>query len=162
MNKKILGISLTFICIIVLVIYLINFVEPQIIINCSIKPITETSYNGTKLIKKEDLIKINLEFKVIQPLFIITNRNIEIDELSEAVTNDERAIYRGGSGFTMDNKSDLEAIYEREVDVLLKEITIDELDSLFDNVKIKVTWNKLFKGTEERTYYLKDYLNEGN
>lgn len=152
-NKKRLGILLTYICIIALMIHFSNFAEPQVIINCSIKPRTQDSYKEINLI---------LNVEIIEPLFVISHRNLEADDLRDVLIDNERVSYLRGSKVIQNNKSELKARYKQEVYFLLEEITINEIASLFDNTKIKVSWYTPFKGLEERTYYLKDYLREVN
>lgn len=165
MKKKNWVIFTTLSCIIalllVLVIYLVDFVEPKIMINFSINPIVEADNKGREIIEEDQLISVSLKIKVVQPLFIITDKKLEVDELMSVISFDDKRIdYCGGKGFTDNDNSKPEVSYRREIKVKLREATIDELTSLFDNLKIKLSWNKLFIGREERTYYLKNYLVE--
>lgn len=153
MNKKIA--KVVSICVFLSIfigisIYLISFVEPKV----------EISFSIEKPVEKEDYVIINLKVNVIQPLFVIWNRNIEIDDLDKILIKDERVYRVSGSRVTHDNKSELKAIYEQRVNVTLRDIRISELIDLFKDTKITVNYNKRFNGKEEKIYYITDYLKE--
>lgn len=119
MKKKNWLIFLTFSCIIallvVLVIYLIDFVEPKIMINFSINPIAQKDHKARKSMKENELISVNLKIKVVQPLFIITDRKLEVDDLISVLPLDDKRIdYCSGSRFFHHCKSEPEASYRRE------------------------------------------------
>jgi hypothetical protein len=174
MQKKQLMLSISLVSIIVAfvcyaIIYLIKFAEPQITIKASINSITQDDY---KIItKRSDIdfsqygidkfkhIDISFEFK--QPIFIIRNRNVDATftkDLDSIFINNVGVMMLSGGGLTQDNESELKAIYQRNKEVLLNNISVNELEGLFDGMKVKVKWNKALKGEEERVYYIKDYL----
>lgn len=162
MNKRVFCIILICVSFIVLVIYLVSFAEPKVIIDCSIEPV-DKSYeerNGATDMKKEELIIMKLSVKTIQPLFIISNRNIVVDDLDKAFLKDERVKYVSGSRFRQDNQSELKSTYEQRANVALREITISEFIALLDDIKVTIEWDKRFNGKEKRIYYIKDYLTD--
>jgi hypothetical protein len=175
-KKGLISIGLVFLIIVsisfIAIIYFLNFVEPQVIIEASIKPITTEDYKGiegdevlSKYKYNIDSFKnftVRLEFK--QPLFIIRDRKIntksiygDIDKVLSI--DDDRIIVINGGAAWQDNESESMAKYEFENNIFLNNVSEDELVKIFDDLKIEVEWNSILKGDEKRIYYIKDYLN---
>lgn len=152
--------------------YLLNFVEPQVIIEATIKPITAEDYKGMEGSEVIKMYKYNidsfrnftvrLQFK--QPLFIIRDRKINTKSIFGDIDkglsiDDDRIIAINGGGFQQDNESETTAIYEFKHTIFLNNVSEDEIVNIFDDLKVEIEWNNILKGKEKRVYYIKDYLN---
>lgn len=142
---------------------MVNFMQPNISIAASIKPITAEEFNRIKQndnppyddIKNYRNIIIKVQF--VQPFYIIHDRNIEIDNLQQALSKNKGLEVLDGGSIMNDAKSQTQAIYEQKSEILLSRISEQELREYLGEMKIKISW---FKGKQgkEHIYYIKDYL----
>ncbi|MHB8126582.1 MAG: hypothetical protein ACYDEJ_13260 [Desulfitobacteriaceae bacterium] len=161
------SISLILIVFIGMIVYLMTFSEPKITVTAEIKPITDLDYNRIKertepfiaAAKKDDFKRIYIEINYSEPLAIISNRKIEFDHLTAVLDKgSSNVINLSGGNSKQDNNNELIAFYSESAEVYLNEISEDDLKNLFNNHKIKISWDKFGTGKEERVYYLKDFI----
>lgn len=149
-----------------MIVYLMTFAQPKITIRAEIKPITDLDYNRIierqepfiATAKKDNFKRIDMEIKYLEPLAIISKRKIEFDHLYTALDKGTKIENLSGGASEQDNNNELIAFYTESIEVYLNEISVDEFKSLFNNHKIKISWDKFGTGKEERVYYLKDLI----
>lgn len=174
-KKLLVSISLMFLIIIsisfITIRYLLDFIEPQVTIEASIKPITLEDYKRIEGSKEISMYKYNIDsfrtvtirFEFKQPLFVIRDRKINtgfiFGDFDKVISSDKRIVAINGGGFQQDNESESKAIYEYQHNILLNNISDGELANLFDDLKVEIEWSNILKGEDKRVYYIKDYLN---
>ena len=152
-----------------IIIYLISFAEPQVVIKATIKTVSQEDYKRIQERRDIDLSQysidkfkhIDITFEYKEPLFVIKDRKINADflvDIDKVFADNEKVMDFSGGGFTWDNKSEGKAMYQRNKELLLRNISESELIELLDDLRVRVKWNKVLKGEEKRIYYIKDYL----
>ncbi|MGC7872207.1 hypothetical protein ACPUYX_11835 [Desulfosporosinus sp. SYSU MS00001] len=146
--------------------YLCRFIEPKISITAAIRPITISDYNRIKERKDEsfaaskidDFRNVSLEIKYTEPLALIKNRKITFEHLSKTIAKGGKVIELSGGYSEQDNKNELKAEYTESAEVYLNGQSVYFLKDLLDDNKIRISWDKLGTGKEERIYYLSDLI----
>jgi hypothetical protein len=147
-------------------VYLMLFIEPKITIKAEINPITDLDYNRIKersepfieTAKKDDFKKVYLEIRYSEPLILISNRKIEFNHLFTPSDSGRGIVNLSGGTGENDNPNKSRAEYTESAEVFLNGKSIDDLKGLFENHEIKISWDKLGAGRQERIYYLKDLI----
>ena len=168
-NKKFIWISLsiTFLLIITLFLYLSSFVQPKIIFTAQIDKISNEDYkrimNNAQVMSSDKGIEkfrhINMHIKIITPFAIINHAKIENDPLQQYFIqpylkgNTKIQILSGG-GFAQGNGME----YAENEEIYMKNISEDELKNILGDLKVKVLWQNIWNKKDNKIFYLKDYL----
>jgi hypothetical protein len=158
--------SLILIMYIGLIVYLISFAEPRITIKAEIKPISDADYQRIKERKepfiatsqKDDFKRVELDINFFQPIAIISNRKIEFDSLQTVLGVGSKVVNLSGGDSEQDNANELKASYRENAEVYLNGASVEEFKDMFENHRIRLSWNKAGIGKEERVYNLNDLL----
>lgn len=173
MNKKQISYILLAVILLVIVtffLYFSTFVQPKIVFTPQINKISSEEYktilnNGQVLPDKsiEKFRNINLQVKVITPIGLIKNVDIEDTSLKAAMLTSELNEYikKNNNIQILDNSffglgSNKE--YTENINVYLKNMTESDLKNIIGNFKVRISWENVWGSQDFKLFYLKDYL----
>jgi len=163
-NKQKIYILLSIIILLIFTffVYLTAFIQPKIHFNAGINPISDEDYK--RIIKNEQVTSsdkgieefnhINIKIKVITPLGLIKHVTIDRDKLLVYLKDNDKIQILGGGNFEHGNGKE----YKDNIEIYLKETTNDELRNILGDFKYKVSWKNIWNSTNDKIFYLKDYL----
>lgn len=164
MNKKrllyiLLGIALIFI--LITTIYFSSYIQPKIIFSAEITTVSNEDYDRILTNQQvmhdnkniENFKQIYIEIKVKEPIGV-NNIKIERYILQQYLKDNKNIQVLGGGSLEHGNGKE----YSENIEIYLIDLSIDQfIDSLKD-FKYKVTWNDIWNKSNDKVFYLKDYL----
>lgn len=165
MNKKRLlyilsGIVLLFI--LITAIYFSNYIQPKIVFIAEISTVSNEDYdriitNEQVMYSDKDIEKfkpIHIEINVKEPLGVNNNIKIERDILQEYLKDNENIqLISGGSSGDANGKE-----YYENIEIYLIDLSEEEFKNTLKDFKYKVTWEDIWNKSNDKVFYLKDYL----
>ncbi|HEY5560624.1 MAG TPA: hypothetical protein VIK72_02525 [Clostridiaceae bacterium] len=143
------------------IINMVTFITPKVYITTGIRPVTDKDYElfikySTVPLEKKTRSNcryIYVQVKVVTPLLVIRNVQIERDTLQEYLYKSNSDVQFLGRYYSDGKKG-----YSDGIDVYSDGISDKKLKDIFKDYKIEVPWRDLWNGNRNNIYYLKDTL----
>jgi hypothetical protein len=157
-----ISLSILFLVVIALFIYLLTFIQPKIAFLAEITKISDNDYKiilNNKQVKypSNDIGKfkhISVQCEAVEPFGINSHIKIEKDILGQFLENNKDLQILSGGSFEHSNGKEC----SENIEIYLYNISENELINILENFKFKITWTEMWGKQNSKIFYLKDYL----
>ncbi|WP_010073386.1 hypothetical protein [Clostridium cellulovorans] len=142
-------------------VYFSAFIQPKIVFRAEITKVSGQDYerilnDDHGMYANKDIEKfrhIRVEIKVIEPIGIENDIQIERDNLEKYLKNNKLQVIGGGLFEYGEGKE-----YEENSEIYLSDISENELRNILQDFRYKVTWKDCWNKENDKVFYFRDYV----